>query len=60
MHFGRELSSFVQSYLNSDGRYRGYNVAISEFCRLHDIIIDEDISMDALQKLEFRHRKKYK
>ncbi len=60
MHFGRELSSFVHSYLNNDGRYRGYNSAIIEFCRQHDIIIDEDISMDALKKLEFRHRKKSK
>lgn len=31
--------------------------AIEEFCKCHDIEIDEDITMDALKKKEYRYRK---
>lgn len=58
MHFGRELSYYVYTFLHQDGRYKGYNSAIESFCQIHGIIIDEDISLDALKKAEFRHRKK--
>lgn len=58
MHFGRELSFYVTNFLTREGRYRGYNSAIESFCQLHNIIIEEDISLDALKKMEFRYRKK--
>jgi hypothetical protein len=60
MHIARELTLHVQLFLKKEGRYRGYNEALRDFCTRHNIIIDEDISLDALQKLEYRGRKKNK
>ena len=59
MYFGKELAAFVQKNIKN-GRYHGYNNAIEDFCKENNILIEEDITMDALQKLEFRHRNKCK
>lgn len=55
-YFSLELSYFVHTWLKNDGRYKGFKSAIHEFCKMHNIVIDEDISFDALKKLEFRNR----
>lgn len=42
----------------SSGWRPGIDAAIEEFARAFNIIIDTDISFDALKKAEYRHRKK--
>ncbi len=53
--FGKELYWHVMATDMKEGRYKGYNTALISFCEKHDIIVYEDISLDALQKLFFRH-----
>lgn len=59
-YFAIQLAFWVQMQTKADGRYKGFNPAIHDFCRMHDIIIDEDISLDALKKMEFRKRNSFK
>ncbi len=55
-YFGRELYHHVKEVEKNDGRYKGFNIAIEDFANKHNIILEEDISMEALQKLYKRHR----
>lgn len=55
-YFGRELYWHVRSCENNPGRYKGYKIAIEEFCRLYDIDQEIDISSDALKKIYHRQR----
>jgi hypothetical protein len=56
--FGRELYLHVQKCEANQGRYKGYKQAIEEFADKYDIIIEEDISMDALLKM-YQRQKEY-
>lgn len=55
-YFGRELYWHVQSCEYNPGRYKGFKLAIENFCALYDIEIEEDISNDALLKIYQRQR----
>ena len=57
IYIGKELSAHVELFLKKEGRYKGNNAALRDFCNKYNISIDEDISLDALQKLSFRSRK---
>lgn len=59
-YFSFQLYYFVELNSSASGRYRGINLAINHFCQLHGIIIDEDISIDALQKIFSRRKKNFK
>ncbi len=56
-YFAKELYWFVRPYESAPGRYKGYKNAIQRFCDSVGIVIEQDISLNALQKLYHRHRK---
>lgn len=58
-YFGKELFWFVSKCEQNTGRYKGFSKTIEDFCQLHNIEIEEDISTESLQNLYKRHRKKY-
>lgn len=56
--FGKELYWYVSRCENVPGRYKGFYKTIEEFCVLHNISIEEDISTESLLNLYKRHREK--
>lgn len=59
-YFSIQLYYFVELNTSRDGRYRGINRAIEKFCEQHQIIIEQDIYIDALQKIFFRRKQSFK
>jgi len=55
-YFAKELCWFVEGSKKNTGRYKGYKKAITQFCKKYNIELEEDISMNALEKLYGRHR----
>jgi hypothetical protein len=56
--FVRELSFYCKSNLKNRAWRPGIKEAIYSFCQEHQIEMDEDVTFDALQKSEFRYRKR--
>jgi hypothetical protein len=57
-HFDECFYSFVAANVDKTKRYAGIDTAIENFCLIHSIVIDEDITLDCLKKREYRHRQK--
>jgi hypothetical protein len=55
-YFGRELYHHVKEVEKNAGRYKGFKAAIEDFAEKHNIVLEEDITMEALLKLYNRHR----
>lgn len=53
--FEQALSIHVEKHIARGGLIKQ---AIEDFCRLYQIQIDEDITLDALKQMEYRSRKK--
>jgi hypothetical protein len=58
--FERALHQFIRDHTKSSGRYVGYKDACEAFAELYNIILEEDITLDGLKKMEYRFRKKNK
>ncbi len=56
MWFGKALLDFMKQTANRPGRYKGFNEAYYEFAQAYGIEIEEDISLDALKKMDYRLR----
>ncbi|HYC27334.1 MAG TPA: hypothetical protein VEB42_00945 [Chitinophagaceae bacterium] len=57
--FERAVCDFIKRYTgNKLGRYKGYKAGIEDFAKLYNIDLEEDLTYDGLQKLEYRFRKK--
>jgi len=56
--FENELYTYVRMHTKKDIRYRGYIPAYESFAQLYNLVIDEDITLENLQKTEYRFRKK--
>jgi hypothetical protein len=55
--FDRELYYFVKQNTNTNTRYAGYKQAIEKFAFHYDIHIENEVSFEALKKMEYRYRK---
>lgn len=55
--FDRDLVFFIDKNIQTSGRYRGYKNAYELFAEKFAIEIDRDISLDGLQKKDYRYRK---
>lgn len=53
--FEEDLSRFVDSFMVKGGKYKS---AIEAFAEIYGIEIEDDISYEALKKMEYRFRKK--
>lgn len=58
-YFSIRLYYFVELNTSKDVRYRGVYIAILKFCDKHQIIIDQDIQLDALKKMYLRRKKSF-
>jgi hypothetical protein len=56
--FATDLHRYVQQHIEKRDWRPGIDQAIENFAKLCGIDLDEDISFAALQKCEYRHRKK--
>lgn len=56
--FKKAFISFVKDFTKKEGRYRDYKDAYYAFAESYKIVIDEDITFDALQKMDYRSRQK--
>lgn len=57
--FEKELVRFVENFIKTEGRYKGYKEAYEAFAEKYHIQLEEDILSDTLKKQEYRARKKY-
>ena len=58
-HFEISFFVFICDRLNNAKRFNGITNIIEEFANHYNIVIDEDITMDALTKISFRLRNKF-
>lgn len=59
--FERTLIQYVKDYIKEEkkeGRYKGYKDAYYAFAKTFGIEIDEDITLEGLQKIDYRNRQK--
>lgn len=59
-YFAQELYWYVKVVETKEGRYKGFKKTIEEFATRYGIILDEDISFDALERMYRRHRENEK
>ena len=59
LHFEVCFFTFLMDRLSRNHRFNTVNESIEEFANHYNIIIDEDITMEALVKMSFRLRKKF-
>jgi len=55
--FQEELYNFCQNNIKDKKWRPGIAKAIASFTETYGIIMDEDVTLDALKQAEFRHRK---
>ena len=58
-HFEISFFVFIMERINNDKRFNGMTNIIEEFANHYNIMIDEDITMDAIVKIAFRLRNKF-
>lgn len=56
--FERALRQFIKQHTKAAGRYKGFKNAYEAFADFYNIEIEEDITLDGLQKMDYRFRKK--
>jgi hypothetical protein len=56
--FEEDLYHFCQRNI-TPGRYAGYDRALDLFAKRYDIEFEEDITFEALKKMEYRYRKSF-
>lgn len=56
--FLQDLYRYCRSNINPANRRHGYDRSIEEFCQMHGIEIEEDVTFEALKKAEYRYRKR--
>jgi hypothetical protein len=56
--FEQALNKHVRETIRRNGRYKGFKEAYYSFAELYNIELDEDITYEGLQKMDYRFREK--